>query len=194
MRKYLIFLIFILIPINCQALEKNKVILKSCIDGDTANFIMNKKEIKVRFLAVDAPEIKHNNINEEPYGLEAKNFTCNKLKNAKKIEIEFDKNSRKKDKYDRYLSWVFVNDALLQNELVKNGLAEVTYVYGNYKYIDTLKESEIKAKINKKGIYSDIDTSKYTNSKSIEEIIYNFYKKLKADVNQFINEILKQIN
>ena len=194
MRKHLIILIILLFPINCYALDKKEVTLKSCIDGDTANFIMNNKEIKVRFLAIDTPEIEHNNVKEEPYGIEAKNFTCKKLKNANKIELEFDKNSNKKDKYNRYLAWIFVDDKLLQNELVKNGLAQVAYLYGDYKYTDILKESEIKSKLSKKGIYSDVDTSQYTNSKSIETIIYNFYIKLKADVNQFIDEILKQIN
>lgn len=189
MKKYLILILILLIPFNCHALEKNKVELDSCIDGDTANFIMNKKVVKVRFIAIDTPEIKHQSQEEEPYGQKAKNFTCSKLNNAKKIELEFDEKSKKKDKYNRYLAWVFVDDKLLQNELVRNGLAEVTYLYDSYKYVDILKESETQAKLNKKGIYSD-DAS-YEN---IQIIIYNFYKKLKADVNSFFKDIIKEID
>ena len=191
MKRYLLLLLLLIliIPINCQALDKNKVKFSSCVDGDTANFIMNKKIIKVRFLAIDTPEIKHQNQMEEPYGQKAKNFTCKKLKTANKIELEFDEKSKKKDKYERYLAWVFVDDKLLQNELVKNGLAEVTYLYDDYKYVDILKESEVQAKLNKKGIYSD--DAGYQN---MQMIIYNFYKKLKADVNSFLKEIIKEID
>ena len=189
MKKYLLLLIILLLPINCFALDKNKVTLDSCIDGDTANFIKNNRKIKVRFLAIDTPEVKHSNTNEEPLGKKAQAFTCNSLINAKKIELEFDEKSEKKDKYGRYLAWVFVDDKLLQNELVKNGLAKVTYLYDDYKYVDILKESEINAKINKKGIYSDENTYQ-----SFENIIINFYLKLKADVNSFLKEIMKEID
>ena len=191
----MIFLIFILIiPVNTYAKNKDTVKLKSCIDGDTAKFILNKKEITVRFLAVDAPEIGKN---EEPYGKEASTYTCNKLKNAKKIELEYDNKSDKKDKYDRYLAWVFYDDRLLQEDLVKNGLAEIKYVYDEYKYVDRLKEKEKYAKKNKKGIYSDIDNSEYTNSKSlsdtIESNIKKFIKNLKSSINNLFSDILDEI-
>lgn len=78
----------------------------ACVDGDTARFILKKEEIKVRMLAIDTPETKHPTKGEEPFGQEASDFTCNKLKNAIKIILEFDDNSDKKDKYDRYLAWV----------------------------------------------------------------------------------------
>ena len=54
MRKFIVFFIVILlIPKCCYATERQEVKLKSCIDGDTANFILNNKVIKVRFLAID---------------------------------------------------------------------------------------------------------------------------------------------
>ena len=152
-----IFIIFVLLlslaPLNVYAQDKKDVKYKSCIDGDTATFIMNKRKVKVRLLAVDTPETNHPTKGEEPYGKEAKKFTCNKLKNAKKIQLEFDDNSDKKDKYDRYLAWVFYDDHLLQSELVKRGYAEVTYLYGDYKYTSLLKDNEENAKIKKVGIY-----------------------------------------
>ena len=40
---------YVLFPINVDANEKKEVKFSSCIDGDTARFIMDKKEIKVRF-------------------------------------------------------------------------------------------------------------------------------------------------
>ena len=63
-----LFLIMFLFPINVDANEKKEVKFSSCIDGDTARFIMDKKEIKVRFLAIDTPETNHPKKGEEPYG------------------------------------------------------------------------------------------------------------------------------
>ena len=97
-----LFLIMFLFPINVDANEKKEVKFSSCIDGDTARFIMDKKEIKVRFLAIDTPETNHPKKGEEPYGREAKEYTCDKITNAQKIELEFDDGSDEKDKYNRY--------------------------------------------------------------------------------------------
>lgn len=40
-------------------LSKKEVKLSKCVDGDTARFILNKEEIKARFLAIDTPESVH---------------------------------------------------------------------------------------------------------------------------------------
>ena len=47
-----------------------------------------------------------------------------------------------KDKYNRYLAWVYTDGTLLQSELVEKGFAKVAYVYGNYEYTDELKYGE----------------------------------------------------
>ena len=189
----LILIIFVMfVPVNVMAKEKVK--LSSCVDGDTAKFILNKKEITVRFLAINSPEVGKN---EEAYGVEASNYTCNKLKNAKKIELEYEKNSDKKDKYDRYLAYVFYDDKLLEEELLKKGYAKVAYIYGDYKYIERIKKAEEYAKNNKKGIYSDIDNSKYTNNKSLSDRIESRFKKfinkLKSNISDLFSDILDEI-
>ena len=180
---YLILFMLLVIPGVTYANEKKEVEFKSCIDGDTARFIMDKEEIKVRFLAIDTPETNHPKKGEEPYGKEAKEFTCNRITNASKIELEFDDNSDKKDKYNRYLAWVYVDDSLLEEELVQNGLAKVAYLYGDYSYTDKLKETEEEAKENKVGMYSDVDNSYYTTNKNNEKIIMKIIdtKMIKSD-------------
>ena len=156
MKKIIIFItIFFCFPIVCLANEKQTVKLNECVDGDTAKFTMKGETIKVRFLAVDTPETKHPTKGEEPFGEEASEFTCKSLSNAKKIVLEFDDKSGKTDKYNRYLAWVFIDNKLLQNELVKRGLADVKYLYGKYTYTDELKTSLEKAKEDKIGIWSN---------------------------------------
>lgn len=186
----LFVLIVFLLPITTFAYDKEKVTLSKCIDGDTARFILNGEEIKVRFLGIDTPETKHPTKGEEPFGKKASNYTCNKLTKAEKIEIEYDEKSNKLDRYDRHLAWVFVDDKLLQNELVKKGYAEVKYLYGNYKYADILKESEEKAKKNKVGIYS---LEEDNSSKEVTKKEYDYEKDLKKLFKKLLANILEEI-
>ena len=152
MKKILFILtLFFTFTINTYA-KKLEVTLDKCVDGDTAWFNLDNERIKTRFLAINTPE-STNKI--EAYGKEASNYTCNMLTNAKKIEIEYDNNSDKFYKYDRHLVWVFVDDTLLQEKLLEEGLAEIKYIYGDYKYLDELKKVESTAKKNKVGMWSD---------------------------------------
>lgn len=138
--------------INIEAKSIN-VELDNCIDGDTAKFIYEDNIIKARFLAIDTPEINSPN-NIEPFGEEAAKYTCDRLMSANNIVLEFDEKADERDKYGRYLVWVFVDDSLLQSELVSKGYAKVTYLYNEYKYNKEIKEIEDIAKNNKKGIWS----------------------------------------
>lgn len=83
---------------NVEA-ESDVVKLSKCVDGDTARFIINNKEYSTRFLAINTPELKHGSKKEEPYAKKASNYTCNRLRQAKKIVLEYDSNSDKEDKY-----------------------------------------------------------------------------------------------
>lgn len=157
MKKILLFIILSFsFLFNIEA--KEVVTLNKCVDGDTAWFNLNDKTIKVRFLAINTPE-STNKI--EAYGKQASEYTCNMLTNAKTIELEYDNNSDLKDKYDRYLAWVFVDGELLQNLIIKNGLAKVDYLYGDYKYTNILQTSELIAKTNKVGMWSETNYDLY---------------------------------
>lgn len=152
MKKVLILLVMLLTPFFVFAKEEVK--FNSCVDGDTIKIEIDKDIKTVRLLAVDTPESVHPTKEVESYGKEASEYTCNLVKNAKKIELEYDSNSDKYDKYDRLLAWVYVDDYLLQDVLVRNGYAEVAYLYGDYKYTDLLKEHESLAKFEKLNIWS----------------------------------------
>ena len=149
---------FIPTPVNAKEITKDNVKFSKCVDGDTAKFILDGKEITVRFLAIDTPETKHPKKEAEAYGKEASDFTCNMITNAKSIYLEYDNNSNKTDKYNRYLAWVWVDNNLIQKELVKQGLAKIAYLYGDYKYTDELKKLETEAQGNKLNIWSDNNT------------------------------------
>lgn len=136
-----------------KKLEKTDGIqLVDCVDGDTAKFMVNGKEEKVRFLAIDTPETKHPNKPEGYYGKEASEYTCTRLQEANEIVFEFEKDTH--DKYDRMLAWVWIDGSLLQQELVSQGYAEVKYEKNSYNYIEKLKGLQAHAEEQKLGIWS----------------------------------------
>lgn len=49
---------------------------------------------------------------------------------------------------------MFVDDELLQEQLIQKGYAKVAYLYGDYKYTGRLQEAEKKAKAERLGIWS----------------------------------------
>jgi micrococcal nuclease len=147
-------------PVN----EMEKVKLSKCGDGDTARFIIKNEEKKVRFLAIDTPEVDKN----DPYSREAKEYTCNKLKQATEIYLEYDSNSDKEDKYGRVLAFVHVDGVLLEKDLIEHGYAKVAYIYGDYNYVEELRKVEEVAKNNKIGIWEEVLGDK-EETKVVEE-------------------------
>lgn len=162
MKKILLIICTLLtFNLNVYANEKETVKLKKCVDGDTAVFIINNEDIKVRFLAIDTPETVHPTKVEEPYGKNASEYTCNRLTKAKKIELEYDSKSAKLDKYGRTLAWVWTDDSLLQKELIQIGYAQVKYIYGKYSYLDDLYKVENLAKEKQLGLWKDYTYKTY---------------------------------
>jgi micrococcal nuclease len=104
----------------------------------------------VRFLLVDTPETSHPRLGEQLFGTEAKEYTKKLVESAEKIELEFDIGP-KRDKYSRLLAYVYVDGKIIQEELLKRGLARVAYVYPpNTRYLDQFRAIEEESK--RKGI------------------------------------------
>ena len=146
-----ISLTIILLLLFIPAVKAEQVKLFECVYGDTAKFITTEGTISTRFLAIDTPEYTKE---KEPWGEEASQFTCSKLKSAQTIELEYDQNSDRYDRYKRLLAWVFVDGNLLQQDIVKLGYGEVAYLYGDYKYTSLLETEQVSAQTNKLGIWS----------------------------------------
>lgn len=134
---------------------KFEVTLSRPVDGDTARFYLNDgTEIIARFLLLDTPETKHPTVGVQPFGPEASDYTSMLLNSASKIELEYDI-GQQKDHYDRHLVYIWVDEMLLQDLIIKQGLGEVAYVSPpNTRYLDVLETSQTQAKQNKLGIWS----------------------------------------
>ncbi|TFJ93163.1 nuclease [Lentibacillus salicampi] len=122
------------------------------VDGDTIEINLNGKTEDVRLLLVDTPETVHPSEPVQPYGPEASQFAKNKL-SGKKVRIEYD--GPKRDKYDRLLSYLWVDGKNFNKMLLRQGLARYAYVFDPpYTHSDTFMKAQNKAKSEGKGIWS----------------------------------------
>ncbi|WP_230499341.1 thermonuclease family protein [Sutcliffiella rhizosphaerae] len=123
------------------------------IDGDTVKVMVNGEEENIRFLLVDTPETNHPRMNgPQPFGPEAKDFMEKLLKDAE-VEIELDVSER--DRYRRILAYVYADGVLVQEELLRAGLARVAYIFPpNTRYVDRFQSIQKEAQEKAVGIWS----------------------------------------
>ena len=175
----------------CSSSEKKQAVFVNCVDGDTAVLKVDQKELRYRFLGVDTPESVHPTKEVEVYAKEASKNTCDLLTNASSIVVEYDSNSDQTDKYGRELAWIWVDEILLQELMVSEGFARVAYVYGDYKYIDSLCSLQHQAIINNKGIWQYGYEVGYceTHDNNVKESNPNNIYKVKFDNDGEIEEV-----
>lgn len=173
--------------------EKVEVKFNKCVDGDTVKVNLDGEVKTVRFLAIDTPESVHPEKEVEAFGKEASDYTCNLVKNAKKLYLEYDKNSDKEDKYGRQLAYVYADDLMVQKELIKVGYAKVAYLYADYTYTDELKDLEKTAKEKEIGIWSDENVSRQMDDEANGDISDNTNNKTSSK-NSILDKIFDLIS
>lgn len=137
-----------------NSFEKYEVELDRHTDGDTTQFIFNGESHSFRYLIINTPEIGRNGEKSEPYAEEALERVEEVLDNAEHIYVEFDNEIM--DNYDRFLVYVYADDVMVNELLVREGLATVRYVHPpNDTYVDILKKAEKEAKAEKRGLWSE---------------------------------------
>lgn len=111
-------------------------------DGDT--IVIDGGE-RVRLLGIDTPE------RGDDYYNEAKEFLEERIL-MKNVKLE--RSVEDKDMYDRLLRYVWINDSLINLELVERGYASAYFYNENEKYKDLIADAEKKAIEKKIGIFS----------------------------------------
>ncbi|MFH1231346.1 MAG: thermonuclease family protein [Planctomycetota bacterium] len=127
------------------------------VDGNTVVLDIDKKEVKVRLIGVDTPQIA------EYYGKEASNFTNNLLK-GEEVYMEYENEKQEFDKYDRLLAYLYrVPDGLFVNlEIVRQGYGHSTEY--PFKYSGLFNYYEKRARENEKGLWRPEIEKKDANS------------------------------
>jgi micrococcal nuclease len=144
--------------------------LQDVIDGDTIRIKYNGSSEKVRFLLVDTPETNHETLGVQPFGPEAKEFTKQLLAGQDTVYLEFDVSYR--DKYKRLLAYIYTKDGIsVQEQLLKNGLARVAYIYEpNTKHVDWFKSIQKTVQQSAIGIWSVED---YVTNRGYDKEAYD---------------------
>ena len=115
------------------------------------------REARVRLLGIDTPETVKPNSPVEPWGPEATEFT-KRLTAEGNVRLELDK--RRIDRYGRSLAYVYVGDRLLNEELVRAGLARVSVYPGDSATIERrLRAAEAEAREAERGIWSKVEVA-----------------------------------
>jgi micrococcal nuclease len=115
------------------------------IDGDTIDIATGQR---VRYIGIDTPEVYPE---REAYGMEAWQANRN-LVEGKKVRLE--KDISETDKYSRLLRYVYVDDTLVNAELVRLGLAEAKAYPPDTRYQDLLEQLEVEARQAGRGMWA----------------------------------------
>lgn len=92
-------------------------------DGDTLTVDMNGTNEAVRFIGIDMPETKKPDTPVQCYGPEASNFTKQTI-GTQSIRLEADPMGDNRDRYNRLLRYMYLQDGtLLNRELIAKGYA-----------------------------------------------------------------------
>jgi len=138
------------------------------IDGDTIEVMYERVKRKVRYIGIDTPETVHPNKPVECMGKEASTYNSS-LVTGKQVRLERDISDT--DKYGRLLRYVYVDEMMVNEVLVREGYANVMTYPPNVKYNERFLALEQEARAGKKGLWSDVcreGTTAVASSKSPE--------------------------
>lgn len=130
------------------------------VDGDTLNVKVDDKVITVRVLGINTPETVDPRKPPECYGKEASDEAKRILKDQK-VRLALNPNREVKDKYGRYLAYVYIENSVFFNEyMLENGFAR-EYTFGSpYSMQTDFRSIEKNAKGNSLGLWGECPTMK----------------------------------
>lgn len=126
------------------------------VDGDTINVLIEGKSRPVRLIGIDTTETVDPRKPVQCFGKEASD-KIKELLTGKSIVLEADSTQGDRDKYNRLLRFVFLEDGTHINKLlISEGYAhEYTYQSNPYKYRTEFIQAQTQARENKKGLWAD---------------------------------------
>jgi micrococcal nuclease len=133
-----------------RPLEPGTYRVARVVDGDT--LVLADPAERVRLIGADTPETVKPNWPVEPCGPEAAAFTREFLSGGE-ARLEFDGEPR--DKYGRILAYVWVRDRMLNEELIRAGLARAELQYHYSAAIKArFRRAEAEARTAHRGIWA----------------------------------------
>ena len=145
MFKNALLLIFTFLLIFSSLVSAETYTVSRVIDGDSIELSNGEQ---VRYIGIDTPEF-HNGV-PDPYAQEAYEIN-KKLVEGKEVRLELD--VQKRDKYNRILAYVYVDDLFVNAYLIENGYTQILTIPPDVTYQDLFLSLERKARENKAGLW-----------------------------------------
>lgn len=129
------------------------------IDGDTFDVEIGGQKLVVRLIGVDTPETVHPSLGMQWYGKEATDFLKNTVE-GKTVRLIFE--NQKIDRYGRALAYVYQDDLMINEEILKKGYG---YAYLRFPFSkkDHFRQLEEEAKRRKIGLWESKTNEAHVN-------------------------------
>jgi micrococcal nuclease len=145
----LLCLLALVVPALAQPALEGTVV--RIVDGDTIHVRLGERIEKVRYIGVDTPEIHHPARGEEPGGRAAA-LVNRELVDGRRVRLELDVQAR--DRYGRLLAYVWVEETMVNAELVRRGFAQVMTVPPNVRHQSLFVRLQREARDAGRGLWS----------------------------------------
>lgn len=183
--KSIFLLLVILLGISGNAAwpvapRNESVLVTKVFDGDTLLVELNGREITVRLIGVDTPEVSRPDTPVQFYGPEASGFTRRALE-GKRVTLEFEAPDRpggSVDQYGRTLAYVITEDGgNFNRELVRQGYGRVFDKYP-FRYLKEFRQAERSARAAGLGIWNSGKRAEWTDPAARGSIIGNINSRI----------------
>ena len=150
---------------QAKMLDNSGYKVKYVIDGDTFKVRIGRHDVTVRMLGINTPETVDPRKPAQCFGKEASDQT-KALLTDKMVQLKLNPKREEKDKYGRYLAYVYVGDIFVNKTLIENGYAR-EYTYGKgYMFQKEFRVAEKVAKDLGNGLWGACVVSDYQLKKS----------------------------
>lgn len=157
---FLTAFLYVLLYLNCSWAECRHAVVKRVVDGDTL-VVDNGK--RVRLLGVDTPESVAGSRPVQFYGKRSYWWLAEMVQ-GRKVCLEKDPNrSIDKDHYGRLLRYVWVNNTLINREIIRQGLGRL-YHRERFRYLDEFRKLQFEAIRQKRGLWNTEELKKWQES------------------------------
>ncbi len=129
-------------PEDTNIWAEDTLICTEIIDGDTCRLETGET---VRLIGIDAPELS------QPGGKESHEYLAHLILNK---GITLKKGYEDRDKYNRLLRFVYIDDVCINEEMIRQGYAEARYMSSEDPRREYYIQLEIEAEIAKAGLWS----------------------------------------